>query len=194
MPGFDRWQERLISAVELNTQLQQFALVPQDIMQKQVELLASMVEKFRKSPSIFQGGRLTDYTNSYPLPKGGNASSYYTALGVETVAILPILDADIVRISIQGAVESDAPTIMAFALSTSDASNPIPVESFSLTTKNSYFFDDGSLSRFLFQGYSISEEIPCSGYKYLHFFGLVGGTIDLFSQLPAIGSSYCLIK
>lgn len=210
MSGLNRTQDQLISSVNLRTALQGFSLVPSQILEKQNQLLAELVAKNRKAPSIFKAGSGYEFRNQYLLPQDGdNATASYLAWGVLLVKILDIQDADIVRISSiainnnQGGTPSQIdPPVLFFALSPNDTLNTIPSSQFTALNKGQANIQGQGGTNLM----TVSAEIPCAGNKYLHLFGFDTFENDFWtqwnslslppfsSQSPQYSLTYALIK
>lgn len=218
MAGLNRTEAETISSRNLETLLEAFAAVQSDIANKQLQLLAELVLKFKKAPSIFKIGGTPDILKTYPLIN--DSSAYATSIASllqgglpTTVAVIPIEDADIVRLTLLLSwtqfVIGGAPVIL-YALSPSQTHNPTPLSQFGLISN----MRCGAATNFVGSGatppynnvsstwVNVTEDIPCAGNKMLYLAGkFVNGELQaedlVTSLLPGGGTtmlSYKLIK
>ena len=206
MSGYNRNQEQLISLTQLKQALSDFALIPTTVVQAQQTLLAQHFISSRKKPSIFAAGTHLDAVNTYTVAgtSAGTALKYWTGVQVSMVKVFNIQDADVVRINFWLATltASFVPFQIGFVLSTSDVFNAVPMEQSSfLGSHCSYCSGTGVNQTFQF----IGDEIPVSGYKYIHIFGAASTDGDMWQSVinnPPSGTvpqrysgmTYALIK
>jgi hypothetical protein len=191
MPGFDRTQDQVISARMLETTLQSFVQVQGQIYQKQLELLAMEVEAKKKKPSVFFASDGYSITSTYPLPPDGNSALFWSEQGVTTVGVIPIQDADRIRINCVTVGSSADDLFFLYALSPWDGRSPIKADQFSLLNKMSSTPTSTPYPH---------DDIPCAGNKYMHVFGcLPAGQTDFISFMlngsnTGFNLTYALVK
>jgi hypothetical protein len=174
MPGPNPQQAALINATELAVALQGFALVPSQILAKQNALLAELVAKNFKKESIFKTGTGFDFGNKYLLQKdGSNASRLLITLSAGAnliVQVLPIFDADKVRLTFFTTGVSGSAFLFFYALSPNDATNPIDPSQFAMLTPTVVQQEAalGIIEDEIIYDQVIDEILPVAGNKYLH--------------------------
>lgn len=233
MPGFDRTQEQVIAARNLETTLQGYINVAGQQTQATMELTALLRAKFAKAPSVFKAGSFLDYIYAYPLVGSDGATNSYAAFGVQSIFVIPILDSDVCRLRIYGP-DSSEPVFCAYALAPSNGAKAnIPASDFALIKTQASVANASNVSALYFNGLALitgtidpvtgdvnesldpsavtlrsgspdtflnyvtlAEDIPCSGYSFIHLMGRVSGEDLLAANVTESGvfTSYALIK
>lgn len=189
MPGYNTSSEALQALTNLRTQLQGFVLMPEEIYATQMQLLATLADKNFKKPSVFQGGSLFENVFTYLAAQGASSTiAQFWSSWITNIYVIPLLDADAVRITVQ----CNAPTSsifngVIFALSPNDATNQIPLDQFALLGNQASFEAGATASNFYFD-----QEIPCSGNRYIHLGGFIGG-FDLSNALAVPVSTISVV-
>lgn len=184
MPGFDRSLQQRDGDVDLQGLLASYVLAPQKAVLDATLNTALMLQKLSRKPSVFAGLNLFSSLTNYPPPTADNYTRQLLAITTSLrIYVFSIEDADIVKLSV--ASSSNIGTILVgYALTPLIASTQIPLYNFANAGPSALLGSNGN--NFLW------EEIPCSGNRFLHVFGIDNGQ-DIFSQTTTF-LSLALIK
>jgi hypothetical protein len=208
MSGLNPQQAQLISSTIIKETLRDYALVPSQVLIDQQKLLAANLLKQKKQPSVYKSGMWLDAVNTYTITnqQSGNQYRYWSILGVTTVKVFSLDDADIVnlRFWLCQVYSTSTPAQIGYVLSPNDVLNQVQMDQASFLGTNQTISQVTSGSDFM---QFIGEAVPCAGNRFLHLFGganVNGTNTDLWSLIssPAAvtppskynGMSYALIK
>lgn len=173
MPAYNQTEDQLNNRVLLDQAVATYLANPvQQILDVQ-RLLAENLRNLGKPASVFSSGTAWQSVGSYTMPNDSspelNKWKTMTNSVVPTVWVFPLEGAEIFRASFQvfTTATPGSPNFAAFALTTNEPPlNPIQAKNFAFFRKGNGV---GGVSNSEFWS-SIYDDIPCSGYKYIHIF------------------------
>lgn len=194
MPGFDQQAADLVARTMLQGGLGQYMQVAQKLAYDQASVINELSRRLFKPKSVFRNITMVENLANYGVVGADPATAAWqgatgVATGSQSVFVFSLDDADVVRLTATAFQTSSAPIvtplIIGWALTPNQGGNsptPIALNQFALVSGASDTY--GIVSTNKDQLINVSEEIPCSGNRYIHIFAALGNQDFITANLP----------
>jgi hypothetical protein len=204
MSGFNQTQDQVNNKALLDQALKDYFANPVLQLLDTQRQLAENLRNLGKPQSVFDAGNIYKNIGNYLVietsPTAAKMKAFEGSV-LPTVYVFPLNGAEVLRFCLEysSTAGNIVPFMACFALSTQDtATNPIPLDQFSQFRKGN---PANGTANLIVGGSQVYDDIPCSGYKFIHIFSFGIGNPDLLARCAltagvnsTIWMTYSLLK